>query len=61
MYETLVEGTDNNEFEPEEQIPNNLDPGNLHVEYGIIKDDQGNEFYKDEDVNEELIPQENRL
>ena len=61
MYETLDEGMDNNEFEPEEQIPNNWDLGNLNVEYGIIKDDQGNELYKDEDLNEELIPAENRL
>ena len=61
LYETLDEGMDNNEFEPEEQIPNNWDLGNLNVEYGIIKDDQGNELYKDEDLNEELIPAENRL
>ena len=61
LYETLDEGMDNNEFEPEEQIPNNWDLGNLNVEYGIIKDDQGNEVYKDEDLNEELIPAENRF
>lgn len=61
LYETLDEGMDNNEFEPEEQIPNNWDLGNLNVEYGIIKDDQGNELYKDEDLNEELIPKENRF
>ena len=61
LYETLDEGMDNNEFEPEEQIPNNWDLGNLNVEYGIIKDDQGNELYKDENLNEELIPAENRL
>ena len=61
LYETLDEGIDNNEFEPEEQIPNNWDLGNLNVEYGIIRDDKGNELYKDEDLNEELIPKENRL
>lgn len=61
LYETLDEGIDNNEFEPEEQIPNSWDLGNLNVEYGIIRDDKGNELYKDEDLNEELIPKENRL
>ena len=52
---------DNNEFAPEEQIPNNWDLGNLNVDYGIVTDDQGNEIYKDEDLNKELIPGENRL
>ena len=61
LYENLDEGIDNNEFEPEEQIPNSWDLGNLNVEYGIIRDDKGNELYKDEDLNEELIPKENRL
>lgn len=61
LYETLDEGIDNNEFEPEEQIPNSWDLGNLNVEYGIIRDDKGNELYKDEDLNEKLIPEENRL
>ena len=61
LYETLDEGINNNEFEPEEQIPNGWDLGNLNVEYGIIRDEKGNELYKDEDLNEELIPNENRL
>ena len=61
LYETLDEGINNNEFEPEEQIPNSWDLGNLNVDYGIIRDDNGNELYKDEDLNEELIPNENRL
>ena len=61
LYETLDEGIDNNEFEPEEQIPNSWDLGNLNVEYGIIRNDKGNELYKDEDLNEKLIPEENRL
>ena len=61
MYETLDEGINNNEFEPEEQIPNSWDLGNLNVEYGIIRDEKGTELYKDEDLNEELIPNENRL
>ena len=61
LYETLDEGINNNEFEPEEQIPNSWDLGNLNVEYGIIRDEKGNELYKDEDLNEELIPNENRL
>ena len=61
LYETLDEGINNNEFEPEEQIPNSWDLGNLNVEYGIIRDEKGNELYKDEDLNEKLIPEENRL
>ena len=61
LYETLDEGINNNEFEPEEQIPNSWDLGNLNVDYGIIRDNNGNELYKDEDLNEELIPNENRL
>jgi hypothetical protein len=35
--------------------------GNLNIEYAIIWDDQGKELYRDEDLNEELIPDENRL
>ena len=61
LYETLDEGMDNNEFEPEESIPNNWDLGNVNIEYGIIRDDQGNELYKDDDLKEELVPSENRL
>ena len=58
LYETLDEGMDNNEFEPEESIPNNWDLGNVNIEYGIIRDDQGNELYKDDDLKEELVPSE---
>ena len=61
LYETLDDGMDNNEFEPEERIPNNWDLGNVNIEYGIIRDDQGNELYKDDDLKEELVPSENRL
>ena len=52
---------DNNEFEPEEKIPNQWDLGNLNVEYAIIWDAEGKELYRDEDLKEELIPEENKL
>ena len=52
---------DNDEFEPEEKIPNQLDLGNLNVEYAIIRDTEGKELYRDEDLKEDLISAENRL
>ena len=61
LFDILDEGIDNNLFEPELKIPNNWDLGNLNIEYAIIWDDQGKELYRDEDLNEELIPDENRL
>ena len=56
----LDEGMNNNEFEPEERIPNQWDLGNLNVEYAIIWDAEGKELYRDEDLKEELIPEENK-
>jgi hypothetical protein len=61
MYTILEEGVDNNEFEPEEKIPDNWDLGNLNLEYGIIRDEAGNILYKDEDLDEDKVPLENRL
>ena len=61
LFDILDEGIDNNLFEPELKIPNNWDLGNLNIEYAIIWDDQGKELYRDEDLNEALIPDENRL
>jgi len=61
LFDILDEGMDNNEFEPEEKIPNQWDLGNLNVEYAIIWDAEGKELYRDEDLKEELIPEENKL
>jgi len=61
MYAFLEEGMDNNTFEPEEKIPDSWSLGNLNLEYGIIRDKKGNVLYKDEDLDEDKIPFENRL
>ena len=61
LFDILDEGMDNDEFEPEEKIPNQWDLGNLNVEYAIIRDAEGNELYRDEDLKEELVPAENKL
>lgn len=61
LFDILDEGVDNGEFEPEEKIPNQWDLGNLNVEYAIIRDAEGNELYRDNDLKEEMVPAENRL
>ena len=61
LFDKLDEGIEEDEFTPEEQIPNNWDLGNLNLEYGIITDESGKEVYRDEDFKDEMVPAERRL
>ena len=61
LTDQLDEGLAEDEFEPEEQIPDNWDLGNLNLEYGLIKNDAGNEVFRDPDINLDLIPESNRI
>jgi hypothetical protein len=61
LMDELNEGIEEDRFSPEDQIPNNWDLGNLNIEYGLIYDDGGNEVYRDQDFNDELVPEENRI
>ena len=61
LFDKLDEGIQEDEFTPEEQIPNNWGLGNLNLEYGIITDESGKEVYRDEDFKDEMVPAERRL
>ena len=61
LQETLNEGIENDEFCPEDEIPNNFELGNLNIEYAIIKDADGNEVFRDPDFKDDLVPMDKRL
>lgn len=61
LLETLNEGIENDEFCPEDKIPNNFELGNLNIEYAVIKDADGKEVFRDPDFEDDSVPIDKRL
>jgi hypothetical protein len=61
LQEILNEGIENDEFCPEDEIPDNFELGNLNIEYAIIKDSDGNVVFRDPEFQDEIVPKNRRL
>ena len=63
LIDKLDNGIENDEFIPEQVIPNWHDLGNFNIEYVYISNNKGEEVYNDNDFSEKLklIPENNKF